>query len=199
MRLGLRAEGWHREHSAAPRISTAARRAAIGPAGERPGRGRPGSRRGQPRGRRVLHLVPSWPAGRPGRSGPRRHCRHPRTGEGRDEPRTGHRRDRVRRLGAGHRHRVRGPLRHVRGAQHERLHHVRQLHRHGRAVIQSFSRGRLHGGPSYCPAGQSARPYIYASPRLVANVLICRGQGQELRAQRDLGHVTYQSAAADGS
>ena len=35
MRLGLRAEGWHREHSAAPRISTAARRAAIGPAGER--------------------------------------------------------------------------------------------------------------------------------------------------------------------
>ena len=43
-----------------------------------------------------------------------------------------------------------------------------------RAVIQSFSRGRLHGGPSYCPAGQSARPYIYASPRLVANVLICR-------------------------
>jgi len=51
MRLGLRAEGWHCEHSAAPRISTAARRAAIGPAGERPGRGRPGSRRGQPRGR----------------------------------------------------------------------------------------------------------------------------------------------------
>jgi hypothetical protein len=35
MRFGLRAEGWHREHSAAPRISTAARRAAIG----RPGNG----------------------------------------------------------------------------------------------------------------------------------------------------------------
>jgi hypothetical protein len=39
MRLGLRAEGWHCKHAAAPRISTAARRAAIGPAGERPGRG----------------------------------------------------------------------------------------------------------------------------------------------------------------
>ena len=58
--------------------------------------------------------------------------------------RTGHRRDRVRRLGAGHRHRVRGPLRHVRGAQHERLHHVRQLHRHGR---QSQRRLQLHRPP----------------------------------------------------
>ena len=38
----------------------------------------------------------------------------------------------------------------------------------------------LIGGPSYCPAGQSARPYIYASPRLVANVLICRGQGRSV-------------------
>jgi hypothetical protein len=35
---------------------------------------------------RVIHLVPSWPAGRPGRSGPRRHCRHPGRAKGATNP-----------------------------------------------------------------------------------------------------------------
>jgi hypothetical protein len=49
--------------------------------------------------------------------------------------------DRVRRPGTNCRHRVRRPLRHVHSAQHERHHHVRQLHCQGR---QSQCRLQLH-------------------------------------------------------
>ena len=56
----------------------------------------------------------------------------------------GRRRDRARRPGAGCRRRVRGARRHVRSAQHQRLHHVRQLHRQGRQPQRSL---QLHRPP----------------------------------------------------
>jgi len=72
---------------------------------------------------------------------PRRHCRYPREDEGRGELWTGRRGDRVGRPGPGCRRGIGGAFRDVRGAQHQRLHHVGQLHRHGR---QSRRRLRLH-------------------------------------------------------
>lgn len=121
----------HHEHSSVHR-TWSTNDAAVSTATERGRRSRSRARRGQPGGCVVLRLVPARPTRRPRGSCPGPDRPDPGKDQGSDEPRPSHRRSRLRRPRTGPRHRALRAGRDARGAEHERLHQFRPVHRPGR-------------------------------------------------------------------
>ena len=122
----------HHEHSSVHRTRSTSDAAAVGTVTERGRRSRSRSRRGQPGGCVVIRLVPARPTRRPCGSCPGPDRPDPGKDQGSDELRASRRRGRLRRPRAGPRHRALRAGRDARGAEHERLHQFRPVHRPGR-------------------------------------------------------------------